>query len=75
MQRRSRTAARKAGFRATESDLALMISGPSFGALYQVGKNPQRIARSRRCPLSAVTTATEFVGQTLKFGPTGKSLP
>jgi len=71
MQRRSRTAALKAGFVATVSDRALMISGPSFGALYQVGMNPQRIARSRRTPPSEVTTATEFAGQTLKFGVIG----
>lgn len=65
----------KAGFAATVSDRALMISGPSFEALYQVGMNPHRIARSRRCPPSDVTTTTGFVGQTLKFGPTGKSFP
>jgi hypothetical protein len=65
MQRRDRTASRKAGFVATVSDRALMISGPSFGALYQDGMNPQRIARSRLWPPSEVTTATVLVGQTL----------
>ena len=65
MQRRARTASRKAGLVAMVSARALMISGPSFGALYQPGRNPQRIARKRRCPSSEVTTATVFVGQTL----------
>ena len=55
MQRRSRIAALKAGFVATVSDRALMIRGPSFGALYQVGMNPQRIARSRRYIISPQT--------------------
>ena len=32
-------------FSATVSDLALMSSGPSFGALYQAGTSPQRIGR------------------------------
>ena len=75
MQRRERIAARKAGFTATLSERALMIKGPSLGVLYQDGMNPQRIARKRRCPSSEVTTVTALVGQTLKFGPGGRSLP
>ncbi len=75
MQRRARTASRKAGFTATVSARALMISGPSFGALYHAGMNPQRIARSRRAPPSDVTTATCVVGQTLNRGTGGRSLP
>ena len=54
MQRRRRTASRNAGFSATVSDRALMISGPSFGALYQTGISPHRMVRKRR-PSSAVT--------------------